>query len=555
MKRHSLLSITAISVMLMLISFTSSAQTLNIKQLTAELDKMLSEQFKPGETGCTALVAKNGQIIYKKAFGMADLELNVPMQPDMVFRIGSITKQFTAIAILQLMEQGKLSIDDDITKFIPDYPTQAYHISIGHLLTHTSGIKSYTNMPDFDKYSKTDMKPEELIDLFKNQPMEFAPGTKWNYNNSGFFLLGYIIEKVTGKSYQDYIQDNFFTPLGMTSSCYGSDTRIIKNRASGYGPGKDGIENAEYLSMLLPYSAGSIMSTIDDLYRWHSALYSYKLVSKETLDRAHTEYKLADGRGTHYGYGWFLSQLQGSRTIEHGGGINGYLTSSVYLPDEDVFVALFSNSTTKAPEFTSLRMAALAIGKPLKTIEIKLDETALDKYVGVYVNEDGKEITVSREGTQLSAMRSGAPRANMKCIDNDKFIFDESFTYVTFTRDGAGNVVSATVDDRGDVRVWKKTDKKVEVKKAIEIDEAMLDKYVGEYELRPGFIITFTREGNRLFTQATGQDRFEVFAESKTKFFLKVVDAQVEFIPDEDGTVNKMILYQGGQKIEASRIR
>jgi uncharacterized protein YneR len=247
--------------------------------------------------------------------------------------------------------------------------------------------------------------------------------------------------------------------------------------------------------------------------------------------------------------------LQGSRTIEHGGGINGYLTSSVYLPDEDVFVALFSNSTTKAPEFTSLRMAALAIGKPLKTIEIKLDETALDKYVGVYVNEDGKEITVSREGTQLSAMRSGAPRANMKCIDNDKFIFDESFTYVTFTRDGAGNVVSATVDDRGDVRVWKKTDKKVEVKKAIEIDEAMLDKYVGEYELRPGFIITFTREGNRLFTQATGQDRFEVFAESKTKFFLKVVDAQVEFIPDEDGTVNKMILYQGGQKIEASRIR
>lgn len=538
-----------------LVPLTLTAQTLNTKQLTAEFDKMLSEQFKPGETGCAALVAKNGQIIYRKAFGMANLELNVPMQPDMIFRIGSITKQFTAVAILQLVEQGKISLDDDITKFIPDYPTQAYHISIEHLLTHTSGIKSYTNVTEFDKYSKTDMKPEEVINLFKNQPMEFAPGTKWNYNNSGYFLLGYIIEKVTGKTYEDYVRENFFTPLGMTGSCYGNDTRIIRNRASGYQPGKDGPENAEYLSMLLPYSAGSLMSTVEDLYKWNRAVQSYKLISKESLDRAQTEYKLADGKGTHYGYGWFLSHLQGSRTVEHGGGINGFLSSSVYLPDEDVFVALFSNSTAKAPEFTSLKMAALAIGKPLQTTEIKLDEATLDSYTGVYLNEKEQEVTISREGTQLSVMRSGAQRRNMKYIDNDKFIFDESFTFVSFVRDDAGKIVSATVDDRGDVTLWKKTDKKVETKSVISVDEAVLDQYTGEYELRPGFTLIFTREGNSLFTQATGQPRFEVFAESQTKFFLKVVDAQVEFIPDADGKFNKLILYQGGQKLEAKRIK
>jgi CubicO group peptidase (beta-lactamase class C family) len=208
-----------VAIILLMVFFTLSvqAQTAKTKAMTSEFDKMLSAQFKPGETGCAALVAVKGEIIYKKAFGMADLELNVPMQPDMIFRVGSITKQFTAIAILQLMEQGKLSLQDDITKFIPDYPTQAYKITIEHLLTHTSGIKSYTGVPDFQKYIKEDLSPAEAIDKFKNLPMEFAPGTKWNYNNSGFFLLGYIIEKASEKTYAEYIDENLFKPAGMTN--------------------------------------------------------------------------------------------------------------------------------------------------------------------------------------------------------------------------------------------------------------------------------------------------------------------------------------------------
>jgi CubicO group peptidase (beta-lactamase class C family) len=541
--------------MMSLLTFNASAQTLNLKQLTAGYDKMLSEQFKPGETGCAALVAKNGQIIYNKAFGMANLELNVPMQPDMIFRIGSITKQFTAVAILQLMEQGKLSLQDDITKFIPDYPTQAYTITIENLLTHTSGIKSYTSISDYFKNVRKDMKPEEIIDMFKNQPMEFAPGTKWNYNNSGFFLLGYIIEKITGKTYAEYIQENFFTPLGMTSSCYGSDTRIIKNRASGYQQGNDGPENSDYCSMTQPYSAGAIMSTVGDLYKWHQAVHSYKLVKKETIDKAFTEYKLANGEGTGYGYGWFLSQLQGSPTIEHGGGIYGYLTSSIYLPEEDVFVALFSNSTGKAPEFTALNMAAMAIGKPLNTNEITLDEATLDQYVGIYANDRGREVTITREGLQLSANLSGAGSRKLIPSEKDKFLVKDAFMYATFRRDDNGKVVSFVSDDRGKLDTWNLTEKKIEEKKTVTVDEVTLEKYVGQYELQPGFVITFTREGNRLYTQATGQPKFEVFAESETKFFLKVVDAQVEFVPDADGKVNKMILHQGGQTMEAKRIK
>lgn len=555
MKKSKLPVTLILSLVTILLTLSAGAQSLSTKQLTAEFDKILSEQFKPDETGCAALVAKNGQVIYRKAFGLADLELNVPMQPDMVFRIGSVTKQFTAIAILQLMEQGKLSLQDEITKYLPDYPMHGHSITIEHLLTHTSGIKSYTNIPEFRTMMRTDMTPMEIIEKNKALPMEFAPGTEWNYNNSGYILLGYIIEKVSGKTYAEYLQENFFTPLGMTGSYYGDNTKIIKNRASGYQPGEGGTVNADYLSMTLPYAAGSIMSTVDDLYRWNRALHSYKLVKKETLDMAHTTYKLADGKPVGYGYGWSLSELQGSRTIEHGGGINGYLSFAVYLPDEDVFVALLSNSNGKAPEFNSLRMAAIATGKPLPSTELKLSEEAMMEFTGIFTDEEGTERAITLDEGSLKSSRQGGTMRKLIAVEKDKFLFENSFTSLKFNRDASGKIISATFNDRGNLSELKKTDKSLDSRKEITLAESVLDRYVGEYQLAPGFTITFTREGNRLFTQATGQQRFEIFAQSESKFFLKVVDAQVEFVTGADGKVSTINLYQGGNKTEGKRIK
>jgi CubicO group peptidase (beta-lactamase class C family) len=549
------ISFLILPVLLITISCNSFAQTAASKQMTAEFDKILSTQFKPGETGCAALVARNGQIIYKKGFGMANLELSVPMQPDMVFRIGSITKQFTAVAILQLMEQGKLSLQDEITKFIPDYPTQAYKITIEHLLTHTSGIKSYTNVPEFQKYIRTDMKPEEVINMFKNLPMEFAPGTKYNYNNSGYFLLGYIIEKVSGKTYQQYIEENFFKPLGMTSSLYGSDSKIVRNRASGYQPDGDGVKNADMMSMTLPYSAGSIQSTVEDLFKWNQAVHAYKLVKKETIEKAFTEYKLADGKGTKYGYGWMFYEVQGSPTIEHGGAINGYLTNAIYLPKEDVFVAVFSNNNAKSPALGSLLMAGIAIGKPYNRTEITIDEATLEQYKGIYENEEGVLREISRDGAKLFSQRKGGEKLLVKPFDKDKFFYDNSLTILKFGRDASGSVTEIVMDDRGTVTVWKRTDKPFDTRKEIKVPEAVLAQYVGEYELQPGFILAVTKEGDRLLTQATGQSKFEVFAETETKFFLKVVEASIEFVKDDSGKFTKLILNQGGRKMEAKRVK
>ena len=526
------------------------------KQLAAEFDKLLAEQFKANETGAAALVARNGQVIYKKAFGMANLELNVPMQVDNIFRIGSITKQFTAVAILQLMEQGKLNLQDEITKFIPDYPMNGHKITIEHLLTHTSGIQSYTGMKDFVEMMRKDMKPEELIAHFKNQPMEFAPGTKWNYNNSGYFLLGYIIEKITGKTYPQYLEENFFKPLGMTNSYYGSDTKIIKNRATAYGKGEKGFENAQPLSMTLPYSAGSIQSTVEDLLKWHQAVHAYKLVKKESLDKAFTSYKLTDGKETNYGYGWFLGNVQESPTIEHGGGINGFLTSSIYLPKEDVFVAVFSNCDCNSPDDVSSKIAALTIGKPYDYKEMPLDSTTLKSYTGVYENDKAEQRVITFSENQLYSQRSGSPKYKIKAYQKDKFFLEKSFsTTLEFSRNSKGEIEKINAKSRQGIEIWSKTNKPIPTKAEIQVDEKILESYVGDYELAPNFIISITKEQNKLFAQATGQGKNELFSETETKFFLKVVDAQVEFVKDEAGKISKLVLNQGGKKIDGKKIK
>lgn len=552
MNRKSYMQV-AIILMMVFVTLLVQAQPAKTKAMTSEFDKLLSEQFKPGETGCAALVAVKGEIIYKKAFGMADLELNVPMQADMIFRVGSITKQFTAIAILQLMEQGKLSLQDDITSFIPDYPTQAYKITIEHLLTHTSGIKSYTGTPDFQKYIREDLSPAEIIDKFRNLPMEFSPGAKWNYNNSGYILLGYIIEKASGKTYAEYIEENLFRPAGMTSTSYGNDKNIIKNRASGYQPEGDKTVNADYLSMLLPYSAGSIMSTVEDLFRWNRALISYKLVKKETLEKAFTEYKLSDGKGSSYGYGWFLRQLQGSPTIEHGGAINGFLCNALYLPGEDIFVAVFSNSTGKAPDMVSTKMAAVALGKPLNYKEIPVSADVLDQYTGVYEDENSNQRFITLDSTQLYSQRGGGQKYKIRPLANDKFFFDNSFTTITFRRNESGLVTEAVMDDRGTLTIWKKSEKELPAHVEIKLSPEILSRYAGNYELMPGFVLAVTIEGDRIFSQATGQGKVEIFPETETKFFLKVVEATLDFVKDEAGNYNKVILHQGTVKMEGKR--
>lgn len=325
-------------------------------------DSIMSKVYEENGPGGIALVAKGEEILYRKAFGLADLELGVKMTPENIIRIGSLTKQFTAIAILKLAEEGKLGLQDPITKYIDDYPTLGYRITIEHLLTHTSGIRSFTNMNAWNAdLNKMNIPPQKKIDFFKDEPMDFVPGEEFKYNNSGYILLGYIIELVSGKTYKEYIEESLFKPLGMYNSFYESTSNIIKNRARGYKFDRNEYKNADFLDMSNPYAAGSLISTVDDLFTWYNALMQYKVISKASLEKAHSPYKLNNGKPTEYGYGWFVSNLKGHQIISHGGGITGYLTYSLYIPDEDIFVAVFSNCTCKSPSKIGIELAKIAL--------------------------------------------------------------------------------------------------------------------------------------------------------------------------------------------------
>jgi CubicO group peptidase (beta-lactamase class C family) len=416
---------------------------------TAKLDEVASRYYKADEPGAAVLVLRDGKPILRKAFGMADLEQAVSMRPEHVFEIGSITKQFTAIGILQLVEEGKIGLGDEITKFLPDYPTQGKTITIEHLLTHTSGIQDVTEMESFPSTMRTDVTPKELIDRFKNEPMEFAPGTKWKYDNSGYVLLGAILEKVSGQSYDDYLRKHVFPRAGLTNTAYGDLTTIIPRRVRGYEKQDGHYVNADYLSMTLPFAAGALVSTVDDLARWTDAVATGKLVSPSLVQRAWTSSKLTDGSATGYGYGWIIGNAFGTRVIQHDGSINGFSSEELWMPDEKVFVAVLTNLGSGGTDSTFIanQLASYAIGRPFDPVAITLPAGKLQEYTGLYRADDEKTTrTISLENGQLFSQRRGGAKAPLKPSASDVFFIDRSLTTFRFERNGSGKVIALTVD-------------------------------------------------------------------------------------------------------------
>ncbi|NQY29210.1 MAG: beta-lactamase family protein [Flavobacteriaceae bacterium] len=404
------------------------------QNLTSKIDALLETKFKNNGPGATALVSKGGKVIYRKAFGKSNLELDVPMIPENVFQIGSMTKQFTAVSILMLLEQGKLALNDDITTFIPDYPTHNKNITIHHLLTHTSGIKSYTSMRGLRDIARKDLEPLELIDFFKNEPMDFNPGEEYKYNNSGYIILGYIIEKVSGISYAEFVDTNIFKKINMSSSLYGSKSKIIKNRASGYQKRSD-YRNTTYISLTLPYAAGSIMSTVDDLLKWQQAISNNTLLQPETIKKAFTNYTLTNGTKINYGYGWNINDIKGTSTIEHGGSIFGFKSMGVYIPTEDVYVIVLSNCDCNSPTTTALKIAALAIDKPFPEINnaVTLTSTKLEQWVGTYEYDNGVIRHLKLIDSQLYSQREGGSDFKVYPISENRFSLEDGLSELIFS--------------------------------------------------------------------------------------------------------------------------
>jgi D-alanyl-D-alanine carboxypeptidase len=530
------------------------------ESLAKKIDAVMSEVYKPGEPGAAIIVRKDGRTVFRKGYGMADLELGVPIEPDMVFRLGSITKQFTAVSILMLADEGKLSLDDEITKFLPEYPTQGRRITVEHLLTHTSGIQSYTDMPEWLPLWRKDFTVRELVDFFKDKPMQFEPGERWAYNNSGYILLGAIIENISGESYASFVDSRIFKPLGMTHSFYGSAERIIPRRVPGYQAGTNGFINAPYLSMTQPYAAGSLLSSVDDLAVWSDAVFSGKLLKKEWLDRAWTPCKLRNGESTGYGYGWFISNDRGHRAIEHGGGINGFTTYEMTFPEDGLFLAILTNGAIEGrdPEPRAVQIYRLVLGLPEPERKpVSLSPRDTDPLVGVYESAAKTEYYLIREGDKLFAQRKGGVRNEIQAQSPTEFFFKDNPARILIVKDASGAVTGLRIERRiGPAEIFARTSRPLpKPRKEAVFDPKVTDQYLGEYEVTPGFTIVILKRGDKLISQATGQPDVELFPESETRFFLKVADATVDFVKDGAGRVTGLVIHQGGQDIPAKKIR
>lgn len=296
--------------------------------------------------GVSVAVARGDRLLFSQGYGLADVELSVPASAQTVYRIGSVAKQFAAALVMRLAEQGKIGVGDDVTKYLPGFPTQGHRVTIHHLLAHTSGIKSYTGLDTthINTIWRQDLSSDQLIALFKDRAFDFAPGERYAYNNSAYYLLGVIVEKLSGVPYAKYLQESLLEPLGLTATSYCDESAIVPHRARGYRRLNGTMVNAKPISMTIPGAAGAMCSSVLDLVRWTRQLVGGTAVSPGSFQRMSTEARLNGGAGTGYGYGLGLRPLEGRRAIAHSGGINGFSSNQTYLPEEDLTVIVLTNA-------------------------------------------------------------------------------------------------------------------------------------------------------------------------------------------------------------------
>lgn len=446
MKKNLLLFVIVIAI-------ASQATAQSVPQ---KLDTLLTAYERENAFNGAVLVAVKGTVLLEKGYGYKNKTENARNDGNTIFQIGSITKQFTSAVILQLQEKNKLSLQDKLSKYIPDYPN-GDQITIENLLTHTSGVYNYTNDAAFmQKGSTHPIDRDSLIALFKKKPLDFTPGGKFSYSNSGYILLGYIIEKVTGKPYFQVLRENIFRPLHMDHSGFDFSGLKSPDKAIGYQAG--GYQPSTIVDSSVSFAAGAIYSTVGDLYKWDRALYAGKIISQASLQKAFTPHL------SNYGYGWSIDSAYGKKTVGHGGGIPGFTSFILRVPEDETCIIVLNNRPTpqSAPE---------KIARDINTL--------------------------------LSGKEYAIPKARV----------------------------------------------------AIQVDTALLKQYVGQYELRPGFIVTISLEDGHLMGQPTGQGKAELFAEKENFFFLKVVDAQVEFVKGPGNMIEKLVLYQNGRSMPGKKIK
>lgn len=428
----------------------------------SKIDAVVSSTYSSKEPGISVLVAKDRKAIYSKAFGKSNLELNTPLETNSVFQIGSITKQFTAISILMLEEQGKLSVEDKIGKYIPEYAEIGKDITIHHLLNHTSGIKNRTPVGDKGFISKTNMSPTEFIAYFKDEPLEFKPGERFKYSNAGYILLGRIIEIVSGQPYSDFIEQNIFDKIGMKNSSCGDMKQVIPNLTKGYIIEQNDFVKSDYINLSLAYSAGAILSTTEDLLKWQNALLSNTLLKASSIKQAMTPTLLNSGKRVPYGYGFRFSKLGNSPVIAHTGSTKGFTSIALFLPKEKLYITALTNCNCKNVNNVAKQVAELFVNLPDNKItevennqperkSIDVPSEILSDYTGTYEVKPNVNLTIGLDNTnQLYLLAPGqTKKVELFAETQNHFFVKIVDAEITFNTNEKGKVISLTMNQSG----------------------------------------------------------------------------------------------------------
>ncbi|MEA3015256.1 MAG: hypothetical protein QOD42_3801 [Sphingomonadales bacterium] len=528
--------------------------------LRAKADAIVAAAFPADGPGGAVIITRGGETIYRAGRGLADVETRRPLTPDSVFRLGSLTKQFTAAIVLQLVQEGRIALDDPVSRFFPDYPQPGAAATVRQLLNHTSGIQSYTGIPGWMVEENTN-RPHgtaEMIALFRDRPSQFPPGQAWAYNNSGYVLLGAIVEKVTGRPWHRAVAERIAGPLRLRTIGYGVDREAGPAMARGYTRADGQVRPARLIHMSVPHAAGALVGTVGDLARWSNALHHGRVVSPALYTAMTSPTALPERRSQPYGFGLGIGEERGRATIEHSGGIFGFSTYAAYVPSDDLFVAVFANSDEPAspPALVTSRLAALALGDPYPTFaRAEVDPRVLAPLFGVYrVGDAGVSRRFFARDGKLYTLREGGADLEVFAAGGDRFFYGpNSLTWFRIERrpDGAhvmemhqnGNDAAERAVRTGDVPPEPA---------AAEVGRAILDTYVGHY-VTPGPAVDIAiGESGVLTVQLSGQPAIPLRPTSTTEFVVQGVDARIVFHA-ENGQVSRLVIHQEGRELEGRR--
>ncbi|WP_192348861.1 serine hydrolase [Algoriphagus sp. Y33] len=526
-------------------------QTFNV----IKADSLVQELITPEVPGGAILIAKNGEVLLERYFGSTNLEQKSKTDELSLFRIGSLTKQFTAVGILKLVQEHKIRLEDSVGKFFPNSPGWFHSITIKQLLNHTSGIKNVTELPNWkSEIESSKLSIEDILSLIWKEDLYFTPGTDFHYSNSNYIVLGRILENVSGLTYSQFLSNQIFGPLGMNHTYYDDQQTVLPFRSEGYSKGTSGYQNDTFINMELPFAAGGLLMNLQDFRTWKNALDSGNVIPDSLLNQAKTPATTSKGIEIGYGMGWSIGEIKGQRSIKHSGYINGFSSFEISLPYQSVFMVVFTNLENwwNLEKNVSLIIAE-ALGDPfLTSSSTQIATKDLEQWIGDYrdINQETRRILL-QEG-HLYICYPGGSKTRLLYEGNRNFQLENSLVSIEFNNSSSE---SFTYSDLGIPRQFKAVNqlpKDEWIYKRVILNEDQTQEYLGVYQFENGPQFIIEQLAGKIYG-AVGKDKKEIVPFNKDHFFAKELDAILRFYRDENQQVIGLIKIQGDGEMKAPK--